>query len=223
MDGIASTFALAVGVVLSPLPIVATVALLLSAGGRKNALAYAVSFTAVGFAVTLVAGLTSAGSTGAKSGSSTFGIIAAAVLGLGFLALAVASWLGRPRAGKPRRTPAWLAAVDTLTPARSAGLGALMAATNSKNIPLELKAGAAFGGAGLPLLAIAALCLAFALVAALGVLAPTALAATGAPGVTAGLTRLKDVMIEHNAVIMTVLFGLLAVMEAVNLITALAA
>ncbi|UAJ78571.1 GAP family protein [Leifsonia sp. ZF2019] len=223
MDDIASAFPLALGIILSPLPIVATVALLLSSGGRRNALAFACSFTAVGFLVTLVAGLTSAGSSGSSTGNSPFAVILPAVLGAAFAALAVASWLGRPRRGRPAPTPGWLAAVDTLTPVRAAGLGVLMAATNSKNIPLELKAGAVFGSAGAPLLAVGALCLGFAVVAALGVLAPTALAATGAPGVTSGLTRLKDAMIQHNAGIMTVLFALLAVMEASHLIAALAA
>jgi hypothetical protein len=105
---------------------------------------------------------------------------------------------------------------------KAAGLGALMAATNSKNIPIELKAGSLIGAHDLPLPTVILLSLLFAVIAALGVLLPTALAASGSLTIARALTRLKTEMVRHNAVIMTVLFAILAGVEGAHLIHQLA-
>ncbi|MGK9148504.1 GAP family protein [Plantibacter flavus] len=210
---------LAVGSIISPLPIVAIVAILLSPRGRANGVGFAATTTAVGFAVTVIAALTTTGAgAGHSDGDDTVVLVLTSVLLVGFLVLAWLSWRSRPRAGAEPVTPSWLAAVDSLTPAKAAGLGALMAATNTKNIPIELKAGSLIGAQDLPVLTVILLSLLFAVVAAFGVLLPTALAASGSPAVSAGLVRLKTEMIRHNAVIMTVLFAILAAVEGSHLI-----
>mgnify|MGYP001556021892 FL=1 len=214
---------LAVGSIISPLPIVAIVAILLSPRGRVNGLAFAGATTAVGAVFTMIAAVTTAGAgAGHFDGDDTVVLVLTAALFLGFIVLAWLSWRSRPRNGAEPKTPSWLAAVDSLTPLKAAGLGALMAATNSKNIPIELKAGSLIGAHDLPLLMVILLSVLFAVVAALGVLLPTALAASGSQTVARGLTRLKTEMVRHNAVIMTVLFAILASVEGAHLIHQLA-
>lgn len=219
MNDLTQLIPLAVGAVISPLPIVATVAILLSARGRANGPAFAAGALLTAFGITLVAGLGSSRA-GAHhgDGDDLIVLIITAVVALGFAALAIASWLTRPRNGQPAKTPGWLAAVDTITPARAAGLGIVMGLTNAKNLPIELKAGALIGAHDLPLIAVIGLAALFALGATCGVLALTALAATGSARITGALTRLKTEMITHNAVIMTVLFAILAASEAAHLI-----
>ncbi|MFK4729446.1 GAP family protein [Agromyces mediolanus] len=219
MADLAQLVPLAAGVVISPLPIVAVVALLLSPRGRGNGLAFAAANTGIGFAVTLVAALGTAGAgAGGGHGDEFIVLGVTGLLAIGFAVLALLSWRGRPRGDAPPKPPGWLAAVDALTPARAAGLGVLMAVTNSKNLPLELKAGAIIGAHDLAPIAVVGLAALFALGAGLGVILPTALAATGAPAITAGLGRLKEEMIRHNAWIMTVLFAVLAAVEIASLI-----
>jgi len=213
---------LATGVVISPLPIVAVVAILLSARGRANGTAYATGTVAAAFVFTIVAALTT---TSADSGGSHGGrivvLLITAVLAVGFAVLAVLSWLTRPRDGAEPRMPGWLAAVDTLTPLKAAGLGLLMAVTNGKNIPLELKAGAVIGALDLSVPAVLALSALFAVAGSLGVIVPTVLAAIGSARIDRALQRLKAELITHNAVIMTVLFAILAAMETAHLVSAL--
>lgn len=224
MNALHQLLPIAVGILISPLPIVAIVAILLSSRGRTAAPAYTAAFTLVSLAFVGLGALSTAGAAATSSaGSSVVVLILTILLTLGFAGLALASWLTRPRAGAAPKTPGWLAAVDTITPARAAGLGLLMAVTNSKNIPLELKGGSLIGAAHLPLIAAVGLCLALAVAGSLALILPTILAATGSAKVTRGLARLKTEMIAHNAVIMTVLFAILAANEGAHLIHQLTA
>ena len=219
MNDLTQLIPLAVGAVISPLPIVATVAILLSARGRANGAAFAAAAALTAFGLTLLAALTSSRAGAHHSdGDDLVVLVLTAVLVLGFIGLALASWFTRPRDGRAAKTPGWLAAVDTITPIRAAGLGLLMGVTNAKNLPIELKAGALIGAHDLPLPAVIGLAALFALGATCGVLALTALAATGSDRVARALSRLKNEMVAHNAVIMTVLFAILAASEAGHLI-----
>lgn len=210
---------LAAGSIISPLPIVAIIAILLSPRGRANGLAYAVTTTAVAFGFTLIASLTTAGAGARHSdGDDTVVLVLTILLTIGFLVLTWLSWRSRPRNGAEPTPPSWLAAVDSLTPLKAGGLGALMAATNSKNIPIELKAGSLIGAHDLAIPMVILLSLVFAVVAGAGVLLPTALAASGSRAITAGLVRLKAEMVRHNAIIMTVLFAILAAVEGSHLV-----
>ncbi|KTS08265.1 GAP family protein [Microbacterium testaceum] len=225
MSELSSLLPLAVGMAISPLPIVAVVAILLSARGRTAAPAYTGAFLLVTLAVIGVGAATSAGASAAShgEGGKIVVLVLTALLTVGFTVVAVVSWRGRPKPGTAPVAPGWLAAVDAITPARAAGLGVLMAATNSKNLPLELKGGALLGAAHLPVAVTVLLCVALAVAGSLALVLPTLLGATGLPAVVSALRRLKDEMIAHNAVIMTVLFAILAATEAAHLIHQLTA
>lgn len=210
---------LAVGMLISPLPIVAIVAILLSARGRAAAPVYVGVFTAVTLAFVGLGAISSAGaSSGASGGGKIVVLVLTILLTVGFAVLALVSWFTRPKAGTVAKTPSWLAAADTITPGRAAGLGFIMAITNSKNIPLALKGGSLIGAAHMTPTLAALLCIAFAVAGCLALILPTIFASTGSARVTSGLERLKTEMITHNAIIMTVLFGILAANEASHLI-----
>ena len=211
---------LGVGMLISPLPIVAIVAIVLAPRGRTAAPVYTLVFTAVSLVFIAVGALSSATTSSASpTGTArTVSFVLAIVLALGFTVLAVASWLSRPRHGEQPKAPSWLAAIDTVTPAKAAVLGLVMALTNTKNIPLALKGGALIGEAHLPLLVAAGLCLALAVAGSLLLIVPTAVATGGSPRVAVALGRLKTEMITHNAAMMTVLFAILAANEAAQVI-----
>ncbi len=219
MSSLSPLLPLAVGMAISPLPIVAVVAILLSARGRTAAPVYTAAFS-VTLAAVAVGALTAAGASSASPGSGGRLVVLAlgALLTVGFSVMAVVSWRGRPRPGTTPTPPGWLSAMDAITPGRAAGLGVLMAATNSKNLPLELKGGALIGAAHLAIPVAVLLCVVLAVAGSLTLIVPTALGATGIPRIVSALDRLKSEMIEHNAVIMTVLFAVLAANEAAHLV-----
>ena len=78
-------------------------------------------------------------------------------IGVLFLVMAAGQWKKRPKRGpaSPRRR-AWMATIDTATPARAAVVGAALSAANPKNLALTLAAAAPMTGdrAALPLDAI---------------------------------------------------------------------
>ncbi|WP_286288554.1 GAP family protein [Microbacterium sp. ASV49] len=222
MNALNQLLPLAVGIAVSPLPIVAVVAILLSARGRTAAPAYTGAFALVTLGFVAI-GAASGGSASAAAGRTTVMLVLASLLTAGFAVLSVLSWHARPRAGAVPKTPGWLAAVDTITPVRAAGLGLLMAVTNAKNIPLELKGGALIGSAHTQPLIAAAVCVALAVVGSIGLIVPTVLAGTGSARMTRALGHVKVGLITHNAAIMTVLFAILAINEGAHVVQQVAA
>lgn len=95
-------------------------------------------------------------------------------IGLGVLLvlLAVRKWRGRPRPGETPKVPGWMAAIDTMTPAKAFGLAFLLGSVNPKNLVLTISGATVIADAtsvpGEQAVALAV----FVLVASLGVAAP---------------------------------------------------
>lgn len=222
MHNLEQLIPIATGIMISPLPIAAIIAILLSPKARSNGFAYVGGSVIVSFLFTVLAALTTKGAgAGGSSGDDIVVIVLGIVLSVGFLAMAIASWVTRPKHGAEPKAPSWLAAIDGFSMGKAFGLGAIMAVTNAKNIPLELKAGALIGASDLGIPIAIGLSALFAVVASFGILLPTILASTGSRTITAGLARLKAELIAHNAIIMTVLFAILAAVQLSHVIPAL--
>lgn len=211
---------LATAEIISPMAIAAIIAILLSPRAKKNGFAFSgASFLTTAVVVLLAAFTTKGAGAASSSGDDMVVFVLAVILGIAFTVLALVSWHGRPRAGMSAKEPAWLSAVDGLQAGKAFGLGLLMAATNSKNLPVDLKAGALIGASDLALPLAICLGLLFALVASLGVLVPTVLAATGSPAIDRFLKETKAELIAHNAIIMAVLFAMLAATEFAHVVS----
>ncbi|MFD4351730.1 GAP family protein [Nocardia sp. NPDC058518] len=137
---------LAVGVAISPIPIVAAILMILSknAGGAAKGFAagWVAGILVVTVVVTLLAG--SLGDSAAKEPSAVVSWIKI-VLGALLVLLAVKQWQSR----SDTAVPAWMQAIDTLTVVKAAGLGALLSGVNPKNLLLCVSAGVAIGSGGL--------------------------------------------------------------------------
>lgn len=136
----------AIGVAVSPLPILAM--LLVLSGRRPMAtgsafwLAWTLGVTAP--TIVFVALAESAGVTDEDSRA-----IAAAEIAVGVVFLAIAARLaGQGRRARTDVVPAWLQALDRSGPARAAGLGVLLSGLNPKNLALMLAAAVAIAQAG---------------------------------------------------------------------------
>ncbi|MGO8950485.1 MAG: GAP family protein [Ktedonobacterales bacterium] len=140
----------AVGVAVSPVPIIAVILLLFSRRARTVAPAFLLGWMA-GLAIVAAIILAIAGGVEhtSKRAESTVGASVQFVLGLLLLFLAYRQWRGRPKPGEEAKMPTWLGKLDTITPLAGFGLGAALAALNPKNLPLTIGAALAIASAGL--------------------------------------------------------------------------
>ena len=196
---------LAVGVAISPIPIIAAILMLLAAkaGG-----------TSVGFLLGWVAGIAVATGLFAALAGAGFGRSAepsAAVswitIGLGVLLVLLAGrqWRGRPKPGVDAELPRWMSAMDTFTLPKAAGLGFVLSAVNPKNLLMCVAAGAVIGSAGLSGSADVAVVAVFTVLAASTVAVPVLAYAVARDRLRGPLDELKEWLQAHNAAVMSVL------------------
>src|SRR6478609_7918829 len=149
-EGISAVLTFAVGVAISPLPIIAVTLMLFSERARVNGSAFLLGWV---LAVTLVSGgaylLADQGDAATSTTAADTISWGKVVFGVLFFLLAVRNWRNRPAPGTTPAMPKWLAGVDALTPPKAFGLGLLLAGPNPKNLMLGASAGAALAGLGL--------------------------------------------------------------------------
>jgi threonine/homoserine/homoserine lactone efflux protein len=210
-EAIGQVLPLAIGVSLSPFPIIGVVLMLGTPRARVNGPAFLVGWVAgmalVGTVVLLLSGGVGASDDGQPSTAVSVAKIAIGALLLG---VAVKQWRARPRAGEAAEMPAWMQSVDHFRAPRAAGLGFLLAAVNPKNLLLVVAAAAAIAGTGIPGDEQA---LAYALFVVLGTIGPAApVAIYFALGARSErlLDELRAWMAHNNAAIMAVICLLIA-------------
>jgi threonine/homoserine/homoserine lactone efflux protein len=196
----------AVGVALSPVPIIAVVLMLATPQGRINGPAFLagwiVGIAVLGTIVLLAASGASAGNHGAPA---TWVSVVKIVLGVLLLALAAKQWRGRPRGDAKPELPAWMKTIDTFTPIKSIGMAMLLSAINPKNLLLVVAAAAAIAQTGASTVDQAVALAVFILIATLGVGAPVAIFFLMGERATKILDELHEWMTRENATIMAVI------------------
>jgi threonine/homoserine/homoserine lactone efflux protein len=196
----------AVGVALSPVPIIAVVLMLATPTGRINGPAFVAGWIAgiavLGTIVLLVASGASASNDGAPA---TWVSIVKIVLGVLLLLLAARQWRGRPRRDAEPELPVWMKKIDTFTPVKSTGTAVLLSAINPKNLLLVVGAGAAIAQTGASTVDQAVALAVFIVIATLGVGAPVAIFFLMGERATRILGDLHDWMARENATIMAVI------------------
>ncbi len=199
----------AVGVALSPVPIVAVILMLGTPRARTNGTAFAVGWvaglTGVGVIVLLVAG-----GAASSDGTSTTVDVIVLLFGLLLLAVAVEQWRGRPRQGETAEMPRWMDAVDHFTPVRSLGLGVLLSGVNPKNLALTVAAAASLAQSGVSAGGDAVGLTVFVVIGSLTVVGPVVATLLLGDRVARPLAEVKEFMAANNAVIMAVVCLVLA-------------
>ncbi|WP_280398962.1 GAP family protein [Nocardia carnea] len=201
---------LAVGVAISPIPIVAVVLMLLSANARVTGPGFAAGWVAGIFVVTAVVTVL-AGAVGSGSGGGgTAGAWMKIVLGLALLVLAGTQWRSRA----DTRTPEWMRAIDEFTFGRAAGLAVVLAAVNPKNLLLCVSAGIVIGTGGTAFGGDLVALLMFTVLAAVSVLVPVLGYRVAADRLSDPLAATKNWLQVNNHLVMAIV---LATMGAVVL------
>ena len=202
----------AVGIAISPIPIVAIVLMLGTANAKSDSLSFLagwiVAMAVAGAILLAVVGSSDPTDNGAPADwSSTLKL----VLGIVLLGLAVKQWRNRPRAGEDAPMPKWMSSIEGFTPVKSAGLGAIVSVVNPKNLILIIGGVTAIsqtdvaGGDQAIVWAI------FILIATIGVAAPVVIYFAMGDKAAGILADLKAWMAHHNAAIMAVILVIIGV------------
>jgi threonine/homoserine/homoserine lactone efflux protein len=222
-EAIGQVLSLAVGVALSPVPIIAVVLMLGTPRARSNGPAFVLGWV-IGLALAgSVILLVSSGADASDDGdpASWVGVLEL-VLGVLLLLVAARTWQVRPRGDREAELPKWMQTIDRFTASRSIGLGALLSGVNPKNLVLTVGAAAAIAQTGIPAGEQAVALAVFIVVATLGPGIPVAIYFAMGDRAERLLDDLKGWMAAHNAAIMAVLCLLIAMKLVGDGITALA-
>ncbi|HEX6424953.1 MAG TPA: GAP family protein [Acidimicrobiales bacterium] len=206
-QGISEILTFAVGVAISPVPIIAVILMLFSARAKVNGpmflLGWAAALAVVSFAVYFAA---DAGDPATSSGASDAISWGQVVLGALLVVLALRTWRKRPAPGEQPDMPKWMGGIDGLAPGKALGLGLLLAGPNPKNLLLTVGAATSLSQLGLdPTDAVVSL-IVFVVVGSLTIGLPVLYYLVGGDRAHATLDDLKAWLTLHNDAVMTVLF-----------------
>ncbi|WP_454049857.1 GAP family protein [Cellulomonas sp. Marseille-Q8402] len=204
-EAIGQSLPVAVGVLVSPMPVVAVVLMLVTPRARSNAagflLGWVLGIAALGTVVVLLAGAVS----GDADGTPTWLAVVKLLLGVLLLLVAVRSWRGRPRGGAVPPVPGWMQAIESFTPVKAFGLAVLLGVVNPKNFLLVVSGAASIAAATTDTAGRLVALGVFVVVASLGVATPLVVYLATGPRAAGLLDDLKTWMVQNNAAIMAVL------------------
>jgi hypothetical protein len=141
---------MAIGVAISPVPIIAVILMLFSKQARSNGLAFVAGWVgglAIAGGIVLI--LANAGKVDAGGTPSTIAYVVKLALGLLLLFLAYRNWQNRPKEGEEAEMPTWMAGLEAFAPGKALGIAALLSGLNPKNLGLTLAAALTIAQAGL--------------------------------------------------------------------------
>ena len=214
-DAFGQIVPLAIGVAISPIPIIAVILMLFSQRARVNGPAFLVGWV-VG--LTLVSGVVVALSSAAGSSSGTPSTIASllkVVLGALLIFIGFRQWQSRPKpSDPPKAPPKWMATIDSPSPVKALGLGLLLSAVNPKNLTLAAGAGISIAQADLDTASGIVLIVLFVALGSLSILVPVLYSLFGGEGARTRLDSLKTWLGENNATVMAVLLFVIGVVLA---------
>jgi threonine/homoserine/homoserine lactone efflux protein len=204
---------LALGIAISPIPIIAIILMLITPKARSNGLVFLLGWMAgilivggIALVVADVAGL----STGSEAASQSQAVIKL-VLGLLLLVVAARQWRSRPKPGEEASLPKWMQTLDTFTPVKSFGVAALLSGPNPKNLALNLAAMSIVATAGLSTANQVVALLVVVVIGSLTIIAPLVVYFAGGEKSTELLGGWKSWLSENNAATMAVLLLVLGV------------
>jgi threonine/homoserine/homoserine lactone efflux protein len=202
---------LAVGIAISPIPIIAAILMLLSPRAKGTSIGFMIGWLAGIVVAIVLSSLLSSVIPPETGGRSPVAGVIKIILGVLLLVLAIKQWRTRPAKGDQASLPKWMSAIDSMSAVKALWLGFLLAAANPKNLLLAIAAGVVVGGAGLTVGQMAVVIMIFVLLAASTVLVPVFGYLIASARLAEPLDKLRQWLVDNNAVIMAVLLLVLGV------------
>jgi hypothetical protein len=212
----------AVGVALSPIPVIAIVLLLLAPAGARGGGAFLVA------RVLALAGLTALFAlvtdlVDDAAGSTTPAAVLRTIVGVGLVVAAIVKWRRRPRGDDEPALPGWMAAIDGLGAAAAFRLGLVLTVANPKEIAFAVGAGLTIGGAMLGLGEALLAGAVFVLLACLGVAIPVGAVLVGGDRMRPALAETGAWLRRNSSVVVAMVLLVIGAMLVGSGVTGLAA
>ena len=192
---------LAIGVAVSPIPIIAAILMLFSKRAGSTSAGFLIGWVVgIVVATTIFTALAGTLQMGGEPSAAASWI----KIGLGVLLLLVGmrQWRGR---GGQHDNPKWMAAIDDFTFVKALGLGFLLSAVNPKNLIMAAGAGVTIGSAAVGLGGDAVAVAVFTVIAASTVAVPVLGHLVAAERMRGPLDSLKGWLQNNNATVMATL------------------
>ncbi|GAA3878218.1 GAP family protein [Leifsonia kafniensis] len=209
---IGSILPLALGIAISPIPIIAAILMLLSPKARKTSVGFLVGWllgiiVAVSVFTLLSSVIPESNADASQPIKGTIQLILAVLL----LLLAVKQWRSRPHGDEEPALPKWMQAIDSMTAGKGFGLGFLLAAVNPKNLLMGIAAGVSIGAASLSVGEKIGVILIFTVLAGCTVAVPVIAYLIAADKMASPLEKLRTWLVHNNATVMSVLLLVIGV------------
>jgi threonine/homoserine/homoserine lactone efflux protein len=203
---IGDTLPLAIGVAISPVPIIAIVLMLGTPQARSDGIAFTAGWI-LGLSVigTVMLVVASGHETTSSGTPETWVSLLKLLIGVMFLLIAARQWRSRPKAGQEAVMPKWMQTIDTFRAGKAFGGGVLLSAVNPKNLALTIAAAAAIAELGISNGEEAGAMAVFVAIGSVTIIAPLVLYLVLGTRARETLEGIKRWMAANNAVIMTVL------------------
>jgi threonine/homoserine/homoserine lactone efflux protein len=202
----------ALGVAISPVPIIAVILLLLAPNARAASVAYLVGWVVgITVAVVVVSLVINPVDSSKPNNPSTFASVLKLVLGVLFLLMALRSWRSRPRAGHEVTMPSWMTTIADFDAPKALGLGLLLSAVNPKNLAMCIAAGASIGGEADDGSSAVVGVVVFVVLASLSIAVPVLGYLVAQERMRGPLDELRQWLTAHNSAVMSVLLLVLGV------------
>lgn len=199
---------LAVGVAVSPVPIIAAILMLLGKRAGSTSIGFALGWILGIIVATTVFVLVGGAASGSDDEPSTTSSWIKLVIGVLLLGVGVRQWRTR---NSEHATPKWMAAIDDMTASKGLAIGFALAAVNPKNLLMCIAAGVTIGagaeGVGQNVVAVAV----FTVLAASTVAIPVIAYQVAAERLSPMLASLKEWLGANNTTVMSVLILVIAI------------
>ncbi|MFD4373384.1 GAP family protein [Streptomyces sp. NPDC058486] len=211
-DAIGQMLTSALGIAISPLPLIAVILMLATPKGRANGVAFTLGWVlSVAAVVTVVVLAGSGADASGDDGPAAWALWLKLALGVLFLLLAAKQWRDRPREGQEAGMPGWMKAIDTFTPGKAAGLAAALVIANPKNLVLAVGGAVSVASSTATAGGKTVAAVLMVLIASLCTLLPLGVYLAGGEKAVGVLGGWKAWMSRHNTAIMTTLLLVLGV------------
>ncbi|WP_342024992.1 GAP family protein [Arthrobacter citreus] len=203
---------LALGIAISPIPVIAAILMLLSPQARGTSIGFLIGWLlGIVVAVVVFTLLSSIIHQGDSDESKPIAGIIKILLGAGLLFLAVKQWRSRPAEGDEPAMPKWMSAIDTMTPVRGLALGVALSGLNPKNLLMGVGAGLSIGSAALGSGQVTVTVIIYTIIASVTVAGPVIAYLAASARMASPLESLRTWLLHNNATVMTVLLLVIGV------------
>ena len=210
-EALSAILAPAVGVLISPFPIVGLILILLSNKARLNSIFYMLGWIIGNAAVFLIAMFAIGARMEAENEPSNFARLVFLVIGLLSILFAIFEFSRRPKKGQVPKTPKWFTRMGSISAPGVGGVGLFLSALNPEDTLFSLSAGAAIGSMDLSVGQEIGAAIIYTAVASCSIIIPTIAFLIAGKRIHKTLGAARVWLIHNNSVIMAVLFLMIGI------------